>query len=852
MTTTPAAPGPHDERIDALVARLSTEQKVQLLTGRDFWTTWPVEEIGLRRVLMSDGPSGVRGEVWDERDPSLNLPSATALAASWDRAIARRYGGAAAVEARRKGVDVVLGPTINLHRSPLGGRHFEAFSEDPVLTGDLAASYVAGVQEHGVAATPKHYIANDYETDRFTASTEVSERALRELYLLAFEKAVTEAHAWAVMSSYNAVNGVTASENDLLETPLNSEWGFDGVVVSDWTGVRSVESANASQDLAMPGPNPWWSEGPLLEAVRSGAVPMAAIDRKVRRILVLAARVGALADVDVDGGVNGDVAGAGAVDASASARSAEDGVASAPSAQSAEDGVAFVREAEAEGTVLVRNTGLLPVAPADVTRIAVIGHNADQARTQGGGSATVVPSSVVSPIDGIRAAYPDAEVEHAIGAVVQEGIAEFPLDTITNPATGEPGARVAFVRAGTELYTEDRRATALFWFGGDAPTREADRLDITTTHTAQQDGTVRIGIGAAGRSRMWIDGELLLDEDVPFEGDQLGAAFLNPPARSVPVTVTAGQQLAIRIEHDIVQDETLGGVLAYQFGTEPSDDDPADLIAAAVATASTADVAVVVVGTNSRVESEGYDRTSLALPGHQDALVAAVAAANPATVVVVNAGAPVEMPWRDDVAAVLLTWFGGQEYGNALADVLTGAREPGGRLPTTWPVAMADVPVLDVTPVDGAVRYDEGVHIGYRAWLRSGTAPAYPFGHGLGYTSWSIEGIAATPTVTEGDAVIVTATVANTGDRAGKHVVQVYASRATSAVDRPVRWLVGFAPVRLAAGASTEVSVEVPARAFAHWDGGRDGRWAYEPGSFTLHVGSSVVDEAGQATLELE
>ena len=824
LQTASTPSGPLAERIDALLEQLTTEEKVQLLTGRDFWTTWPIEKIGLRRILMSDGPSGVRGEVWDERDPSLNLPSATALSASWDRAIAKRYGAAAAVEARRKGVDVVLGPTINLHRSPLGGRHFEAFSEDPVLTGDLAASYVEGVQENGVAATPKHYIANDYETDRFTASTEVSDRALRELYLLAFEKAVTEAHAWAVMSSYNSINGVTASENELLETPLNSEWGFDGIVVSDWTGVRSVDSAKASQDVAMPGPNQWWSEGPLLAAVQSGDVPQAAIDRKVRRILTLAARVGALEGFEP--------------------------VAAQP--VNVEDGVAFVREAEAEGTVLVRNTGVLPLDPHAVSRIAVIGHNADQARTQGGGSATVVPSQVVSPLDGIRSAFPGATVDHAIGAVVQEGIAEFPLSTITNPATGEPGARVAFVKDGEELYVEDRRATALFWFGGDAPTREADRLDITTTYTAPTTGTVRIGIGAAGRSRMWIDGELLLDEDVPFEGDQLGAAFLNPPARSVPVAVTAGQQVAIRIEYDVIQDETLGGVLAYQFGTEPSDEDPSVLIDAAVATATGADVAVVVVGTNSKVESEGYDRSSLALPGRQDDLVRAVAAANPNTIVVVNAGSPVEMPWRNDVAAVLLTWFGGQEYGNAVADVLTGATEPGGRLPTTWPATMADVPVLDVTPVDGKVSYDEGVHIGYRAWLRAGTEPAYPFGHGLGYTTWTIDGVTATPTVREGDAVIVTATVANTGDRAGKHVVQVYASRESSAVDRPARWLVGFAPVRLGAGESTEVSIQVPARAFAHWVGEhRDGAWAYESGAFTLHVGASVTAESGTVRVEV-
>ncbi|WP_413601005.1 beta-glucosidase [Curtobacterium sp. Curtsp57] len=818
--STASGAAPLDERIGALVDQLTTEEKVQLLTGRDFWTTWPIEKIGLRRILMSDGPSGVRGEVWDERDPSLNLPSATALSASWDRAIAKRYGAAAAVEARRKGVDVVLGPTINLHRSPLGGRHFEAFSEDPVLTGDLAASYVEGVQENGVAATPKHYIANDYETDRFTASTEVSDRALRELYLLAFEKAVTEAHAWAIMSSYNSINGVTASENELLETPLNSEWGFDGIVVSDWTGVRSVDSAKASQDVAMPGPNQWWSEGPLLAAVESGEVPIEAIDRKVHRILTLAARVGALSGFDA--------------------------VAAEP--VHVEDGIAFVREAEAEGTVLVRNTGILPLDAPALARIAVIGPNADQARTQGGGSATVVPSQVVSPLDGIRAAFPSATVDYAIGAVVQEGIAEFPLSTITNPATGQPGARVAFVRDGSELYVEDRRATALFWFGGDAPTREADRLDITTTYTAPTTGTVRIGIGAAGRSRMWIDGSLVLDEDVPFEGDQLGAAFLNPPARSVPVSVTSGQQVAIRIEYDVIQDETLGGVLAYQFGTEPSDEDPSVLIASAVDAARGADVAVVVVGTNSKVESEGYDRSSLALPGHQDELVAAVAAVNPNTIVLVNAGSPVEMPWRNDVAAVLLSWFGGQEYGNAVADVLTGASEPGGRLPTTWPVAMSDVPVLDVTPVDGVVRYDEGVHIGYRAWLRAGVQPAYPFGHGLGYTTWTIDGIAGSPVVRAGDTAIVTATVTNTGSRAGKHVVQVYASRETSAIDRPVRWLVGFAPVRLGAGESTEVSIEVPARAFAHWDGA----WAYEPGTFTLHVGASVADAAGTVALELE
>ncbi|WP_249124133.1 glycoside hydrolase family 3 C-terminal domain-containing protein [Saccharopolyspora erythraea] len=564
----------------------------------------------------------------------------------------------------------------------------------------------------------------------------------------------------------------------------------------------------------MPGPDGAWGPA-LLTAVEAGDVPVSAIDRKVHRILTLAARVGALEDFEPAQADHGH----------------------------GEDGVVFAREAAAEGMVLVRNDHVLPAESATVSRIAVLGHNAAQARSQGGGSATVVPERVVSPLDGIRAAFPDAEVDHAIGAVVQQGIAEFPLATITNPITGEPGARVAFLRDGRELFVEERRATALYWFGGDAPTREADTLEITTTYSPEDTGTVRIGIGSAGRSRMWIDGELVLDETVAVSGDQLGAAFLDPPTRSVPVAATAGRPMDIRISYDVAQDSGLDGVLTYQFGTEPTETDPQQLIDEAVATATGADLAVVVVGTNAKVESEGYDRTSLALPGHQDELVRAVAAANPNTVVVVNAGAPVELPWRDDVAAVLLTWFGGQEFGNALGDVLTGAREPGGRLPTTWPAAQTDVPVLDVTPVNGKVHYAEGVHIGYRAWLREGTAPAYPFGFGLGYTTWEIRDVMAEPDGDGGGAV--TATVTNTGSRPGKHVVQVYASRTDTTIDRPARWLVGFQVVHLDASEATEVTIAVPARAFAHWDGG----WAYEPGTFTLHVGASVLDIAGSAEL---
>ena len=748
-------------------------------------------------------------------------------------ALARRYGNVAAVEARRKGVDVVLGPTINLHRSPLGGRHFECFSEDPLLTAELAAAYVTGMQENGVGATPKHYIANDFETDRFTVDVQVDERSLRELYLLAFEKAVVEARPWALMSSYNSINGATATENDLLETPLNAEWGFDGVVISDWTAVRSLNSARFSQDLVMPGPDGPWGDA-LTAAVRAGDVDEAAIDRKVLRILALAARVGALEGFGP--------------------------VAAAPGV--VEDGIAFVREAEIAGSVLVRNTAAagadqlvpeLPWSAADLSRVAVIGHNARFARTQGGGSASVLPEKVVTPLEGISAALPDAEITYAVGAVVQEGIAELPLSATTNPATGEPGVLVRFLDAdGAELFTENRRATALVWFGGAAPIAESSLLEISTRYTPDSSGEILLGFAGVGTGRVFVGGELLHEETVAAEGTDLGAAFLSPPSSSVAVQVRQGEPIDVRFEYVIRQDGPLSGALALTVGIEPDLSAPDALIAEAVAAAKAAEVALVVVGTNSKVESEGYDRTSLALPGRQDELVRAVAAANPRTVVVVNSGSPVLMPWRDDVAAVLLTWFGGQEYGNALADILIGRAEPGGRLPTTWPAAAADVPVIDVTPVDGAVRYSEGIHIGYRAWLRSDAVPAYEFGHGLGYTDWQLDDVELdSDSIAEGAAVTATVRLTNTGHRTGRQVVQVYASRAESAIDRPVRWLAGFGSVTAAPGDTGTVSITIPARVFADWSAAGATGWHYEPGDFTLHVGTSVSELPLTATVAL-
>ncbi|WP_241490585.1 glycoside hydrolase family 3 protein [Microbacterium testaceum] len=749
-------------------------------------------------MTLSDGPAGVRGPRWDEREPSLNMPSGSALAASWDVDLAYRYGAAAASEARRKGVDVVLGPTINLHRSPLGGRHFECLSEDPELTAELGAAYVRGLQDNGVAATPKHFVANDSETDRFTVDVQVDERALRELYLAPFERTV-DAGAWSIMSSYNAVDGVTMTENDLLETPLNSEWGFDGVVISDWTAVRSLDAVAAAQDLAMPGPAPAWAD--LVDAVRDGRVQEADLDRKVLRLLLLAERVGAL----------------------------EGSTAIEPTPV---DATEFARESAIAGTVLLSNDGILPLDAGAVASVAVIGQNARDARTQGGGSATVIPAHIVSPLAGLRDAFGDDRITYELGAVTQEGVAELPLSQMRNPATGEPGLRVRFLdAAGTELFAEDRRASALVWFGGDAPIEASRTVVFETVYTPEQSGAVELGFAGANPARVFVDDELVLDDSPVLEGTDLGAAFLNPPSITATVQVEAGREIAVRAEFSRDGSGTLSGAMSATLGIAPERTDPDELIARAVAAAEAAEVAVVVVGTNSKVESEGYDRTSLDLPGRQDDLVRAVARANPRTIVIVNAGSPVVLPWASDVAAVVQGYFGGQEFGTALAAVLTGAAEPGGRLPTTWPASMADVPVLDVTPTDGVLRYDEGIHVGYRAWLRAGTAPAFPFGHGLGYTTWTWDAAER-----DGDDLVVRVT--NTGERPGRQVVQVYAERTDSAVERPARWLVGFAAVDAAPGESVEARVSVPARRLAHWDGA----WVTEPGDYTLVAGASVVE----------
>ena len=805
-----------EEELRRRVGRLSLEQKVRLLTGADFWALYDEPEAGLRRVVLSDGPAGVRGGSWDERDSSANVPSGTALAATWDPGRLEAVGGLLAREARRKGVDVLLAPTVNLHRTPYAGRCFECFSEDPLLTARIGAAYVRGLQRSGVGATVKHFVGNDSETQRMTVDVRIDERTLRELYLAPFEAIVRQAGPWAVMASYNRVNGSSMTQSPMLRDVLRGEWGYDGLVMSDWTAARSTEdTAGAALDLAMPGPasryGPWGDA--LVEAVRKGKVDQALIDDKVLRILRLAARVGAL----------------------------EDGPPARALAAPGPDSVAVateLRAAAVAGFVLARNDGLLPLSRSRLRQLAVIGPNAEVARTVGGGSATVFPPYTVSPLDGLRAA--GLHVAHAPGVSAQLRAPQARAPWLLRPDRSGPGAELRFFAdSGEPTGSELRDGGTFIWLGGFTPagvTEPVARLEIRCVIRATVAGTYRLGVSGLGRYRLTVDGAEVFDAtlSVPENAD-VAEVMMAPPQQLAPVELAAGQSVTAVFEHDVHSSPFAGFGTLVQLNLEPPHGTEDEEIAVAATLAAASDVAVVVVGTTAEVESEGFDRTSLSLPGRQDELVRRVIAANPRTVVVVNSGAPVLLPWAQDAAAVLLSWFGGQEAGNALADVLLGDAEPGGRLPMTWPVSEEGLP--STRPADGVLDYREGLFIGYRAFDRDGREPLFPFGHGTGYTSWAYDSMTvADGPANTGGGVAACVQVRNTGPRRGREVVQVYASRPDSAVERPAKWLAGFAGVDADPGETVEVGILIPERVFQHWS---DAGWVLEPGAFTLSAGPS-------------
>jgi beta-glucosidase len=823
--------------VDAVLRRLSVGEKCRLTSGTDTWHAAGVEAAGVPPLKVTDGPNGARGATFGQVT-SACFPCGTALGATWDPALVEEVGAAIGREARRKGAQVLLAPTVNIQRHPLAGRNFECPSEDPCLTAAYAAAYVTGVQSEGVAATVKHFVCNDSEFERMTISSEVGERALREIYLPPFEAAV-RAGSWALMSAYNRVNGVYAAEHPLLRDLLKGQWGFDGLVMSDWWGTHSTEaSALAGLDLEMPGPRIYLSDR-LETAVASGAVPEDALDEMVRRRLRLAVRVGSL-----DSSV---AAGASAVDEQA----VDD-----------PDDRALIRRAAASAMVLLANgSGVLPL-PSDgageAGSVAVVGPFADTLAVQGGGSARVEPHHQVSVLAALS--------ERLTGRVVFErgcGSHRGMPTLECGPPAADPGAaadgvpegRGALLEyftgdelAGAPVWRERRGRLELTWLGDPAPAAMTGPFSVRVRGTLVPDesGTHTFGLTSAGRSRLRVDGELVVDN---WTAQTPGSSFRGLGSTRVTgdVFLEAGRPAQIEVEFASPTELVVSGVTVGC--RRPTSD---DLLDRAVAAAAAAETAVVVVGTGHEWETEGRDRESMALPSKQDELVARVAAANARTVVVLMTAGPVTMPWADDVAAIVQAWFPGQEGGDAVADVLLGAVDPGGRLPVTVPFAQSDCPADLTYPGEaGSVSYGEGVFVGYRGYRRRGVAPRFCFGHGLSYASFSYGPVRVEPAVVrQDDDVVVRVAVTNAGERPGSEVVQVYVSDDEHTLLRPDRELKGFVKVSLAPGQQREVSVVLGPRAFAAWDPRvHDG--VAEPGSFTVLVGSSSEDIRGETTVEL-
>jgi len=811
-----ATTGNSEER-SGLVARLSLEQKVRLLTGANAWVLHGASAVGLRPMALSDGPAGVRGTRFDATDPSSSLPCPVALAATWDEQLVQALALALGREARAKGVDVLLAPTVNIVRTPLAGRGFECFSEDPLLTARMAVAYVRGIQEAGVGATAKHYVANDSETDRRTYDARIAEHVLRELYLPPFEACVAEVNVALVMAAYNSVNGATMTANStLLRGLLKTEWEFPGVVVSDWSATRTtVPSALAGLDLVMPGPAGPWGDH-LLDAVRAGKVPEAEIDDKVSRLLVLAQRVGAL---------NGDLA-------------AQPRVAALIEP-------ALLREVTSRSFVLLANQGgLLPLAAGGIRKLVLIGPNATQPTTQGGGSVRVQAVDRPGLADALRTVLGGhASISVHQGCLTSPTIALPPDGALSDPVSGATGVRLEVRTADGALVHDARHPTSVItWWDGlpEAVHLPGSEFVMRARYRPAVDGPHVLGAAGVGLLRVTVDGSTLAEATTLPPRDVV-EALSRPPELRVMLPLQAGREVELRLEHRPDVRDSHARFATMRLGITPQTADEV-LIDEAATAAAAADVAVVVVGSADGTESEGYDRQTLALPGRQDELVRRVAAANARTVVVVNSGMPVLMPWADEVAAILQVWLPGQAFGEALADVLLGGVEPGGRLPVSVPRTEADSPVLHAKPEAGELVYGEGLLVGYRGYDRSGSEPRFCFGQGMGYTDWAYESLApAAASLAAGEDLPLVVKIRNCGGRAGREVVQVYLEGPDDDPARPLRVLAAFASLSAGPGEQAQARLSVPARAFARFDE-RLARWAWQAGTYTVRAGRSSRD----------
>ena len=804
-TAAPAAvTGPPEQRAAALVARMTLDEKIAMVHGDAFPTggTYAghvpgVPRLGIPDLYLADGPNGVG----NGSTGVTQFPAAVTTAASWDPGLADRFGTALGAEQRGKGHNVALAPTINILRTPLWGREAETYTEDPYLNARTAVAEVRGIQSQHVIATAKHYVANNQETGRLPSAAGpsvdelIGERALQEIYYPGFRAAVQQGGAGSVMCAYQQVNGAYACENADTFGTLKRQWGFSGFVMSDWFATQTtVQAALAGLDMEMPIGAHFGAA--LKQAVLSGQVPPSRLDDMVRRILTSMIRIGVL-DRPVDGVGAADV--------------------STPAHQQ------LARRIAEQGSVLLKNAGgVLPLGPR-VRSLAVIGAAASEtAQYSEGGSGAVIPSRVVSPLDGIRArAGSTRVVTYAPGTV---GTATLPL--LTGPALGT-GLRATYY-------------PSTDWTGAPVATRVEPAVDVsgapvpglpaawsarwTGTLTPPATGDYLFSVTGAGAFRMWVGGRLVAN---------LKYADFAGTVRPAPVRLTAGRPVSIRVDYSSAH-ALIGPAL--RVGWQPPD--PA-LRARAVAAARAADVAVVVV---SDVTGEGSDRTSLALPGDQDQLVAAVARANPRTVVVLNTGGPVLAPWLGQVGGVLETWYPGQEYGGALAALLFGDANPSGKLPMTWPASPAQGPASDYRDLGLTTeRYAEGVLVGYRWYDATGQRPLFPFGYGLSYTSFRYGGLRV---AAAGGGQVVAVRVTNTGRRTGSEVAQLYLG-SPAAAQEPPKQLKGYAKVTLRPGETRTVTFRLGSADLAAWSAGR---WVVAPGRYQALVGSSSRDIRAWAT----
>lgn len=792
-----------------LLKELTLDEKVTLLSGFNNWYTNKIERLNIPSIKMSDGPNGVRGDGTSGKS-SACFPCPILMGSTWNEDLFYEIGEALGEEANDKDVDVLLGPTINLHRHPLGGRHFENYSEDPFLVGKLATAYVKGVQSKKVSACLKHFIANDTEFERHTSSSNVDERTLREVYLLPFEMGVKEGNSKSVMSAYNKLNNIyCSSHKELLIDILKKEWNFDGYVVSDWgAALETVENAHGGLDLEMPGPGNTWGKK-LLEAVTEGLVDEEVINDKVERILNIAEFSGRF-------------------------DSPENKLEKSNIRKSHNK---LLRKVASEGMVLLKNKKILPLKKSAIKKLAVIGPNAKNSQIIGGGSASLKPHYQIHPFEALQERFSDDfSISYAEGAKTNKYLPKLNERLFSN---SEDGFLVEYfdkeINKDKLISSEVLKGNKFWVFEGFAKDiinkeeRPSVIVRFSCDYSPDVSGEHDFEIFGIGLGKLKIDGKVLIDNWNETTQGEAFFSFATAPKRN-SIYLDKNETYKFEVEYFFE-----GRFPAIHFGCMPPEKE--NLLEEAIKTSREADAVILIVGTNSDWETEGNDRSELALPADQDKLIESVIKENANTVVVINSGSPVSMPWINDSNAILQSWFGGQEYGNALADLIFGEINPSGKLPTTFPVQIEDTPAFDYYPgKNSQMNYEEKLLIGHRWYERKGKKPLFPFGFGLSFTKFSFSDLE----VIKKDDLNINCKfrIKNFGEMDGHEVAQCYVAFLKAEEDEPLKTLQSFKKVFIEKNKEIELEISLNKRNFSYWDVDKKD-WMVKPGEYRIDIGSS-------------